>query len=259
MQSRPLVLFALAIALGACNDLRSNAVPAEHAIGGKIASEVFANEAVAGLARAACEGRTDEVRRLSAEGVDANSVGLEGMTPLIWATNCGSLEGVRSLLDAGANPNSAATGFHPVYVAVDNSQSEILAMLLSRGGDPNAALPDTTWTALNLAFSIGLETDNWASYEMLLDSGANINRRYGGTTTAEFAAALNVWDKVAELLERGYTRNLERIGALAEHADPAIMSDEQERWLAVVRRDLERRGVRFPVPQSAMTTPPDDE
>lgn len=259
MRLQTIFLSALTFALTACHGAPANSRATEHAIGGKTASEVFPDEGSARLARAACEGRTDEVQQLSERGVSADAQGFEGMTPLIWATNCGSLEGVRALLDAGANPNGTTAVLHPVYIAVDNSKPEILALLLSRGGNPDAALPETAWTALSLAFSMGIETGNWTSYEMLLDAGANVNRRYGGGTVAEFAATLNAWDKVAELLTRGYTRNLERIGGFAEHADPAIMSDEQEHWCSVVRHELERRGVHFPVPQSAMMMPPDVE
>lgn len=229
----------------------------ERELGGKTAREVFADTEVASLAVAACSGHPDEVRRLAHAGVQVDAQGLAGMTPLIWAELCGNLDGVRALLAAGANPNGVTPSLHPVFIAVDNSRPEILRLLLTHGGNPNAALPGTAWTALSLAFSLAVDDGDWTSYEILLGAGADINRRYGGDTVAEFAATLNVWDKVAELLERGYNRDLDRIGGFAEHADPAIMSAEQLRWRDLVRAFLEQRGVRFPVPTEAMVTPPD--
>jgi hypothetical protein len=252
-------LIALCVGLAPVVGVSCMASEVEHELGGKTAREVFADTSLASLAVAACSGHSDEVRRLAHAGVPVDAQGLEGMTPLIWAELCGNRDGVRALLAAGANPNGVTPSLHPVLVAINRSSPQILEVLLDHGGNPNAALPDTTWTALESAFSRALEDGDWTSYEVLLSSGADINRRYGGITIAESAAVLNVWDKVAALLERGYNRDLDRLGAIAEHADPAIMSAEQLRWRDSVRASLEQRGVRFPVPSEAMVTPPDDE
>jgi hypothetical protein len=222
----------------------------EHTFGGRTASEVFSDASVARFARAACEGRVDEMRRLLTDGVHPDAQGFEGMTPLLWAQNCGNIEGIRVLLEAGANPNGVTADLNPVLVAISVNNTEMLQLLLEHGGDPNATWPNTQWTALTLAYDVALDHRSWTNYDLLLASGADINRRYAGSTIAEFAAVLNGWEKVAELLDRGYNRDLDRLGGFAQGADPETMSKEQERWLAIVRNELERRNVRFPVPST---------
>lgn len=251
-------LVAMLISIAPVTEEACMAQAPEHVLGGRTASEVFSDANVARLARAACEGRMQQVQRLVSTGVQPDTQGYEGMTPLIWAQNCGSIDGMRALLRAGANPNGVTPGLHPVIVAIDWNNPEMLRLLLEHGGDPNATWDNTPWTALRLAFSGALDDQDWTNYDLLLASGADIRRRYAGRTIAEFAAALNRWDKVAELLDRGYDRDLVQLGAYAEGADPALMSEEQLRWMAIVRSTLEDRGVRFPIPATAMVLPPDD-
>lgn len=253
-----MVGLVLLIAITLVAEVSCMASEVERELAGKTAADVFADPGVAQLARAGCEGRADDVQQLAQSGVVVDTRGLDDMTPLVWTEHCRNTAGAIALLDAGANPNGVTPSLHPVFVAVDIGDSEMLRILLDRGGSPNATLPMTAWTALRLALSTALENGEWTSYEMLLESGADINRRYGGDTIAEFAAALNAWDKVADLIERGYSRDLIRIGGFAQNADPAIMSPEQASWRDNVRTSLEERGVRFPVSSEAMATPPDD-
>lgn len=72
------------------------------------ASSFFADATTAKLTAAA--GRSDDagVRQLIAAGADPNTVGAEGMTPLLYAIVGKSKAGAKALLEAGADPNHRA-------------------------------------------------------------------------------------------------------------------------------------------------------
>ena len=165
----------------------------EHAMFGSTASDLFPDAKAAKLARAACVGDAASVAAAVKDGADPNAVGKEGtgpgavrevVTPLLWAIDCGSLAGMKALLDAGANPNQAEQwGATPVTVAAATKDPAVLALLLSRGGDPNAH--DERDTALEIAMGMesGLElVDNlpkaraWANWDALLAAGADPDR-----------------------------------------------------------------------------------
>ena len=183
----------------------------EHHVGGHTAEQVFQDPQALGVAKAACEGDETEVLRLVAGGAPVNARGEDGFTPLLWALSCRSEQGVRALLDAGADPNQAAGNYAPVLVAATYDDPTFLKLLLARGGDPSAAEAEGPNTALGMAFSLGLHRDDWRNYYILLDAGADINREHSGTTIAETATALGRMDKAIELVQRGYNRNLDSL------------------------------------------------
>ena len=88
------------------------------------------------------------VRLLLSKGADPNSantfagkvkfgpVGLQGITPLMFASNIGSAEMVTLLLDAGANPNQQdVRGMTPLMYALSSDKQNLAAakLLLARG------------------------------------------------------------------------------------------------------------------------------
>ena len=88
------------------------------------------------------------VRLLLSKGADPNSantfagkvkfgpVGLQGITPLMFASNIGSAEIVTLLLDAGANPNQQdVRGMTPLMYALSSDKQNLAAakLLLARG------------------------------------------------------------------------------------------------------------------------------
>ena len=218
-------------------------------VDGKTAAEAFASPRTAALAEAACRGDASAVKREVADGADPNGVGLEGVTPLFWAQKCENLIGMKALLAAGADPNKAFPGpggFSPVGAAASAKNTEILKTLLEHGGDPNAAYTASPWTALKVAMSHALDGGGWDNYYALLEAGADINRRHAGETIAEFAAAMGAFDKVEELLDRGYDTDLEDLGGMVQ-ARAVYPPDPSAAEKAKVVELLKQRGVRFPV------------
>jgi ankyrin repeat protein len=102
---------------------------------------------------AAFFGQTDAVRLLLARGatVDRNGTGRMTGTPL-HAGASGSHAGVvRTLLEAGADPNNRQRhGYTPLHSAAANGDLESIELLLDAGADP-AATNDAGETPLMLA------------------------------------------------------------------------------------------------------------
>ena len=95
--------------------------------------------------------------------------------------------------------------------------------------------------------SLGMSDDLWDNYYLLLSAGANINQVSDGATVAEFAAALGRFDKVLELLDRGYNGDLEDLGGLIESR---YIPPEDQALLEARRRvelKLKQLGVHFPI------------
>jgi len=254
MQARDGLLAFLAVltlgVAGACAKEQSTFATetSEHRLNGRNVGDMFSDTDVANLAAAACEGRTADV--LQSRGrVNPNSRGLDGITPLLWAQDCRSLAGVDALLQVGADPNQntgGGHGFTPVCIAAGLEDPAFLALLLRHGGDPDASYEGGVHTALRLAFERGMLGD-WTNYNALIEAGADINRPHAMQTIAEFAAAMNYYDKVAQLLQRGYNHNLPRLALYVQTIHVGVMEPSQVTWAARVRSMLEERGVRFPV------------
>jgi hypothetical protein len=248
---------------------------AEKVVRGKTAAQVFAEPGLAALARGACEGDLGAVDRALKAGADANGKGEWGLTPLLWAEMCGGVPGMEALLRAGADPNyrlagpggGAAVGF-----ASQITNPAVLKLVLKYGGKPNTTIEGSPHTALEMAFTVGWAGKGWDNYYALLDAGADINCVYEGQTIALSAAALDRYDKVVELLDRGYHTDLiglarsvtvsegviqngARLGAfLAQQnavtsSEGKVMSaDVQAPYLAKVKAALIAKGLSFPVP-----------
>ncbi len=225
MWLRQITIFALFCASG-CSEVKAESVN-EHMVGGKTVADVFSNQNLAMLARAACEGDIAKIGVALSGGANPNAVGLDGVTPLLWAGDCGNEKGVRALLQAGANPNPAGNGdgLTPLLAAVSYEDPAILRALLAAGADPNAAYKDSPWTALRMAFSYGISSNNWRNYYLLLDAGADINRIHAGETIAEFAVLLTQYDKAEELLHRGYNLRLDNLLKIAK----SVKQNESDR------------------------------
>lgn len=218
----------------------------EHKVGDKTAEEVFGATALAQLAKAACNGDPAGIAAALREGADVNGHGQEGMTPLLWALSCDNVRGIEALLEAGANPNQPVGSCTAVYLAATRHDPGPLHTLLRHGGDANAFDTETGMTALQEAFSLGLHELGWENYDALL-AKADINRADERSwTIATEAAAMGRFDKVAQLLERGYARDLPNLGRMVQLR--VVDSKEDQAWQAKVRQMLEARGVRFPVP-----------
>lgn len=205
----------------------------EHNVGGHTVDQVFMDPDVRTLAKAACEGNEAQVRDLVARGVSVNAQGDRNVTPLWWALTCRSERGMGALLDAGADPGLGPDDYPPVLMAATYDDPTFLKLLLAGGGDPDATDAAGRDSALYTALSVGIDRDDWRNYYVLLDAGADINREYMGRTVAEQASALGQMGKAVELLERGYTHDLERLalGTYVRHIGdtfPEISKQKQQ-------------------------------
>ncbi|HRP11769.1 MAG TPA: hypothetical protein PLK37_12090, partial [Terricaulis sp.] len=244
---------------------------------GATAIELFGEPRVAALAEAACAGDVAAVNAAVADGVDPNSisVGFDELggrvTPLLWAVDCENSRGVEALLRAGADPNQSTggrVGLTPILAAAADARNPlILRLLLQNGGNPNAVSEVGGYTALRRAYqharsweSAGGGRAAWENWETLLDAGANAEATFDGGrgTIATFAATINDFDRVIELLNRGYSHDLTYLGFwLQLRAEipgmresrfpiPALGPEaEAARQRAIAL--LVQRGVRFPI------------
>lgn len=104
------------------------------------------------------------------------------LPPLSVAARRGDLASMRTLLDAGADPNEASGGgtrWPPLLHAVHNQQLEAARLLLDRGADADSAGP-RGYTALMMAAS----AHDAGMVTLLLDYGADPHRVGPGGMTA---------------------------------------------------------------------------
>ena len=161
----------------------------------------FAMAAVPALAQqiyddlivAVANDRADEVKRLLARGMDANSVDPNGDPLLFIAARAGYLATVDVLLAAKANVNAKNRfGDTPLMAAALNGRLDIVRRLRTQG----AELDPRGWTPLIYAATGG--HDDVVAY--LLDQGANINAQSPNGTTALMMAVREGHAGTVELL-----------------------------------------------------------
>ena len=221
-----------------------------HTVGGMTAQEIFFGQA-GDAAVAACQGDLSELQNRVDRGLDPNTRGIDGMTLLMWAMSCDQLDSVRTLLENGADPNLKMTDLverTAVPMAAGRTNPEYLKLILDYGGDPNATYSTgSRTTALRAAFELGLNGKGWENYYFLLDNGADVNLLHHGGTIAEFASAMRQFDKVLELLDRGYNVRIKRIAIALNSLDLPYLPEEQVEWAKKLRERYEEMGVQFPV------------
>ncbi len=209
------------------------------------ASDFFASAPAIALVEAAARGKTGRIDELLAQGLDVNTTGKDGITPLIWALIKENKTGFRHLLAKGAKPNlQVVQGESAMSFAAIHSDSDFLRAALKHGGDPNLVNLRTNKTPIFDSLD-HLRFDN---VTVLISSGADLNfRDKTGTTVIVRAAGINQYQIVFEMLKAG--------------ADPMIKDNwgytllfplknnnldpkhELYRWRAKVIELLKERGV----------------
>lgn len=96
---------------------------------------------VSPLADAAERGQRDGVRRLLEEGADPNGSQIDGMSALHWSAYHDDLATARLLVRAGADAGAENRyGVRPLSLACENGSADLIELLVGAGADPNAAL-----------------------------------------------------------------------------------------------------------------------
>ena len=154
------------------------------------------------VADAAMQGDLSKVKTLIEGGADVNASQGDGMTALHWAAENGDVKMVRTLLFAGALPNSATRNgaYTPLHLSARAGRSGSVEALLIGGGDPDARTV-TGVTALHFAAaSAAVE-----SVTSLVAHGAQIDLKesMSGQTPLIFAAAANRAGSIEVLLRAG--------------------------------------------------------
>ncbi|UQA56368.1 ankyrin repeat domain-containing protein [Polyangium aurulentum] len=161
-------------------------------------SEVFSDERLRRAAAAAEMGDAAQIRALGR--VDLDAVQPAGVNLLMYEMASRNETAVRTLLDAGADPNALTPqGGSPMLLAAVSDDPRWLGLLLDKGGDPNLknALGEPL---LPLLVPYG----QWNNMQKLLDRGARIDETGPSGQTATFLlGALHQFDRVHAMLDRG--------------------------------------------------------
>ncbi len=164
------------------------------------------------LAKHAGDGNISEIQSLIDQGVDVNSRGNQGVTPLFWALRSENLVGFEKLLELGADPNIIFANSSIMHWASRLKDTRFLEAALASNGDPNlyAGHPQKTPIFNTISVDGG---ENLAALKLLLKAGADIDAKtgnemvfgmsMGGITPVLAAADIVRYDIVFELLEAG--------------------------------------------------------
>ncbi|MDQ2773284.1 MAG: hypothetical protein M3Y54_22595 [Bacteroidota bacterium] len=192
-------------------------------------------------------------------GLNPNQPGSKGVTLLFWAYAHHSVPLLQALVRHGANVNQALhlpheraqnqggpwlEDTHLLNIAARGPQDDLLVALLELGADPSVKDGQKEPALLNAIY-----VREYGRMKILLDHGADINGTdSAGATAASTLAALNYFEMVYYLLERGADWRAED-GAIAFHVQESeVGSEESIAWQIKVKHWLMAHGVRFPVP-----------
>ncbi len=183
-----------------------------------------------------------------------NAKGQDGIVPLFYALKCEQPAALEALLKAGANPNYAGTdGIPGTYAAASYTDPIYLKLMLQYGGNPNLSSANGN-TVLLKAFTAGQNSGGWDNFDLLLKSGVNVNLPISGGTVgmADYAAAVGHPSKAVQLLEAGYTYDLEGLAdaiygnsmnlVSARSPEPS-RSNPEYKYLTIAAKMLKERGV----------------
>jgi ankyrin repeat protein len=162
--------------------------------------EVFADPAVAELAEAVAAGDSADIRRLAA-GVDLRTHGDKNVTLLEWAVLNQSLDGLKALLEAGADPaEPGIDGGTVVHMAAMANDPAYLDVLLAHGAAPDTPHGENGSAPLSAA----LMGERSVQFHRLLEAGANPNHVDRlGNTALHVAGKINQPNRALDLLKAG--------------------------------------------------------
>jgi Ankyrin repeat len=253
------------------SDATKYAIYTQRYLDGRTIVQDFPDVKNAALVRATCAGDSGEIAKALREGADANAKGVEGDAPLFWALECGKHDSMEALLKTGADPNYRLTSsvrnlpqmlsmglprqYSVLYNAVDLGDFDAVKLLVQFGGDPNTYRDDMpSETAIDWAFIVGSTRDGehdphaWDEFELLLAADKDINHANDlGATIATSTAHLRQYDKLEEVLHRGYSYELAALAYLVQSDSNPEVIPGQAAPHARVMAWLKEKGIQFPV------------
>ena len=187
------------------------------------------------LAEAAMHGDAKEVTRLiKEEGVNPDtSFGKDGMPLLAWPILTENPEGLKALLDNGADPNARMINKtlergqnldNAMVMAAGWPNPVYLEMLLKHGGDPNTKNSNNDPLLLE-AF---LKQRQWPNIQLLVLHGANVNETWLGeasTVLSQYSYYAN-FEEVYWLLQHGADPTLRMHGKIHPPEGSMIVVDD---------------------------------
>ena len=160
------------------------------------------------LAVAGADGDVTAIQTLRNQSADPNSIGKDGMTPVLWAMVRGNKSGLQKLLEVGGDANyQTDDGNSVMSLAAEVDDPEFLKIALQHGGNPNL---DILHSPYRRPLGIATGPFHLEHVKLLLNAGADVNYQnpVTGNTALDLAADLNQFDIVYYLLENGANYNL---------------------------------------------------
>ncbi|CTP86695.1 ankyrin repeat domain-containing protein [Xanthomonas graminis] len=208
---RALLLSFLLLTCAGCNAL--SVPPADQQSAYNLPS-FFPDPKAQALALAAEHGNTNEIRRLmKEEHVNPDAIfSTDGYPLLMWPIMTHNPDGLRAMLENGADPNvakpyppergasSTPTNHANAMVWAAKQEDPIyLKLLLDHGGNPNTRNANNE-TLLLQAF---LTQNQWQNVKLLVERGADVNAKSQGVPILFDYASRGGFEQVYWLLEHG--------------------------------------------------------
>jgi ankyrin repeat protein len=225
----------------------------EFEVGGKKAADVFGDEQLAALARAASQGDLAGMDAAIADGADVNDQGLDGTTILEWSLYAENKPAFEKLYKAGADPYLMdSREMNVVVLATRVDDPGYLEILLENGLDPNKPADEDKFPPI---FSAVFQA-RWPQIDLLLAHCYNLNWADSfGRTAAVEDTSIGYPQIAVYLVENGLTHNLRR---LMRTVDRIRVGKDQQPYKEQLIAMLKERGEQFPPDsrQEARTPPP---
>lgn len=211
-----LLLALLMVSLPACGR-QASAAGSRHAA---VLERAFPDPRAQALAIAAERGDAAEVRRLmKVEGVNPDTIfagGIDaGMPLLAWPIYARNPDGLRLMLENGADPNvkqayetpDRGTRFHAntMVWAAEQEDPAYLHALLDHGGDPDTRNANRE----TLLFHAFIKQNQWRNIRLLVERGADVNAQASTGTIVGTYASRGGFEMVHWLLEHGADPSLD--------------------------------------------------
>lgn len=192
------------------------------------------------LAVATETGDAEAIRHLIKDaGVDPDSTfgRRDGIPIVAWPLRAGNLEGLRALLDNGADPNAREVKqmngreirFNNAMVyAAKMEDPRFLELLLKHGGDPNTRSSGGE----SLLFQAFINGNQWKNVQQLVEAGAKVNENNLGKadTVLSWYTARGGFDAAYWLLEHGADPTLSAPAASGSSSPARQMMVEDIYW-----------------------------